>query len=131
MRLRTCAAPSANGSHTISCKPKFVGFLREHRENLVCHVSCVYLKPGRHIRTKQFANHSQMVRKPNMCMCGWDCEHTLHHLRMVRIPFTANQNLSKKFVGFSANTERIWCTVSSVFASRLVHAYKPNVCMCG
>ncbi len=28
MGLRTCAAPSANGLHTIRCVPKFMGFLR-------------------------------------------------------------------------------------------------------
>ncbi len=28
-----CAAPFANGSHTVLCKPKFVGFLRKHKEN--------------------------------------------------------------------------------------------------
>ncbi len=26
-------------------------------------------------------------------MCEWDCKHALCHLRMVRIPFTTNQNL--------------------------------------
>ncbi len=33
MGLRTYAAPSATGSHTIRYKPKFVGFLRERKEN--------------------------------------------------------------------------------------------------
>ncbi len=33
MGLQTCAAPSANGSHTIRCKPKFVGFLRKYKDN--------------------------------------------------------------------------------------------------
>ncbi len=32
-RLRTCAAPSAKSWHTIHHKPKFVRFLREHKEN--------------------------------------------------------------------------------------------------
>ncbi len=33
MRLRTCAAPSTNGSHTVCCKLKFVGVLLKHKEN--------------------------------------------------------------------------------------------------
>ncbi len=33
MGLQTCAAPSANGSHTICRKPKFVGILHEHKGN--------------------------------------------------------------------------------------------------
>ncbi len=33
MGLRTCAAPSTNGVHTIRRKPKFVGFLRERKQN--------------------------------------------------------------------------------------------------
>ncbi len=32
MGLQTCAVPSANSSHTVRCKPKFVGSLRKHRE---------------------------------------------------------------------------------------------------
>ncbi len=37
--LRTCVAPSSNGSHTICHKPKFVDFLCEHIENWMCRVS--------------------------------------------------------------------------------------------
>ncbi len=44
MGLRTCSAPSANGSHTIHYEPKFVGFLREHNENWVCQESCARLR---------------------------------------------------------------------------------------
>ncbi len=49
-------------------------------------------------------NRSQTVRKPN----GWDCEPALHcspHLRMVRIPFAANWNVSV----FCGNTKRTGC----------------------
>ncbi len=31
--LQTCAAPYANILHTVRHKPKFVGFLRKHKEN--------------------------------------------------------------------------------------------------
>ncbi len=44
MGLRTCVAPSANGSHTICREPKFVSFLREHKGNWVRWVSCVRIK---------------------------------------------------------------------------------------
>ncbi len=37
--LQTCAAPSANGSHTVRHEPKFVSFLREHKENWMRWVS--------------------------------------------------------------------------------------------
>ncbi len=66
------------------------------------------LKPGTHMRTKWFVNHSQTVkwfvnhsqtvRKPNAHMCGWDCEPALHRLQTVRIPFAKNWNLSGFFV---------------------------------
>ncbi len=46
-----------------------------------------------------------MVREPNACMCGQDCEPTLCHLQTVRIPFAMNWNLSV----FCANTKRIGC----------------------
>ncbi len=49
------------------------------------------VKPDTHIWTKWFAN----VCKPNAHMCGRDCEHALHHLRMVCIPFTANRNFAQ------------------------------------
>ncbi len=39
--LRTCAAPSTNGSHTIRHEPKFVSFLHEHKENWMRHVLCM------------------------------------------------------------------------------------------
>ncbi len=48
----------------------------------------------------------RMVREPNAHMCGRDCEPALRHLRMVRIPFATNQNLSV----FGANTKRTGCT---------------------
>ncbi len=37
--LRTCTAPSVNGSHIICHEPKFVGFLWEHKENWMRRVS--------------------------------------------------------------------------------------------
>ncbi len=37
--LRTCAAPSANSSHTIHCELKFVSFLGQHKENWMRRVS--------------------------------------------------------------------------------------------
>ncbi len=51
MGLRTCAAPSVNGLHTIRRKLKFVVFLREHKENWMCWVSfpragCPFHAPG-------------------------------------------------------------------------------------
>ncbi len=33
MGMRTCTAPFANGSHTICCELKLVGFLCKHKEN--------------------------------------------------------------------------------------------------
>ncbi len=49
--LRTCAAPSANGSHTVCREPKFVGFLRKLKENWMRQVSfprtgCLLLASG-------------------------------------------------------------------------------------
>ncbi len=64
-----------------------------------------YIKPSTQIRTKQFMNCSQTVRESNARMCEWDCKPVLHHPRMVRIPFAANQNLSV----FCANTKRTGC----------------------
>ncbi len=37
--LRTCAMPSVNGSHTVRHEPKFVSFLRKHKENWMRRVS--------------------------------------------------------------------------------------------
>ncbi len=39
MGLQTCAVLSVNGSHTVYCEPKFVGSLREHKENRICRSS--------------------------------------------------------------------------------------------
>ncbi len=55
--LRTCAAPSMNGSHTVCHKPKFVGFLCKHKENWMCQVSflctgCPWLTSGLWNRTQ-------------------------------------------------------------------------------
>ncbi len=49
-----CAAPSANGSHTIRRKPKSVGFLREHKENLMRRLSfpCTGVLCSPHVRGK-------------------------------------------------------------------------------
>ncbi len=44
MELRTCTAPSANGSHTIRHETKFVGSLREHKEKWIRRVSCARLR---------------------------------------------------------------------------------------
>ncbi len=44
----------------------------------------------------------QMVREPNARMCGRDCELALRPMRMVRVPFATNQNLSV----FCANTKK-------------------------
>ncbi len=44
MGLRTCAALSENSSHTIRHEPKFVGFLREHKENWMSRVSFALLR---------------------------------------------------------------------------------------
>ncbi len=44
MGLRTCTAPSTNSSHTIRHEPKFVGFLREHKENWIHRVSFARLR---------------------------------------------------------------------------------------
>ncbi len=43
-RLWTCSAPFANGSHTIHRVPKFVSFLREHKENWMHR--CFFHAPG-------------------------------------------------------------------------------------
>ncbi len=59
------------------------------------------------------SNGLQMVCKPDAFMCGWDYEHELHHLWMVRIPFATNQNLSF----FCTNIKGTECTMCSVFAS--------------
>ncbi len=42
--LQTCAAPSANALHTVRHKPKFVGFLHKHKENLMRRVSFARLR---------------------------------------------------------------------------------------
>ncbi len=42
--LRTCAVPSINGSHTVHCEPKFVSFLRKHKENWMRQVSFAHLR---------------------------------------------------------------------------------------
>ncbi len=44
IRLRTCAALSANGSHTIHHKPKFFGVFYKHKENWICLVSFACLR---------------------------------------------------------------------------------------
>ncbi len=41
--LRICAALSVNGSRTVRCEPKFVGFLREHKEKCA---GCPFHAPG-------------------------------------------------------------------------------------
>ncbi len=46
--LQTCAAPSANSSHTICRELKFVGFLREHKRELGA--PCVLYLPQVHGR---------------------------------------------------------------------------------
>ncbi len=52
-------------------------------------------------------------RKPNARMCGRDCEPAWCHLRMARIPFATNQNLSV----FCANTKRTECAGCPLLAS--------------
>ncbi len=42
--LRTCAVPSTKSSHTIGREPKFVDFLRKHKENSMRRVSFVTLR---------------------------------------------------------------------------------------
>ncbi len=50
-------------------------------------------------------NGSRIVCEPNACMCGWDCEPMLCHLRTVCILFVTNRNLSV----FCANIKRTGC----------------------
>ncbi len=44
MGLRTCTALSANNLHTIRREPKFVVFLRKHKENWMRQVSFARLR---------------------------------------------------------------------------------------
>ncbi len=71
------------------------------------------LKPRIHEHTEWFANHSRMICEPNARICGRDCKPALRHLRMVRMPFAANQNLSF----FCTNTKRIGCVGCTLLAS--------------
>ncbi len=73
------------------------------KKSIIFEFFILRLKPI-HKRTKWFANHLQMIRERNACMCGWNCKSALRHLRTVRIPFAANQNLS-----FCTNTKRTGC----------------------
>ncbi len=61
MGLQTCAAPSANTSHTVRRKLRFVGFLYEHNGNWVCRVSCV---PLTFVENKFTVRLVRTVRKP-------------------------------------------------------------------
>ncbi len=72
----------------------------------------IFRKPGTYVRTKQFANCSQMVHKPNACICGWDGKHVLCFLQML-LHTINHENLSV----FSANTKVIGCAMCPVFAS--------------
>ncbi len=80
------------------------------------------IKPRIHERAKWFANHWRMVHKRNACMCGWNFEPALYHLRTVCIPFFANQNLSV----FCANTKRTGCVGCPFYAPGVLCS--PQVC---
>ncbi len=92
----------------------------------LCDILCIVrllcklcnIKPRIHKHAEQFANRSQMVRKPNVCMCGRDCEPTLRHPRTVRVLFAENQNSSV----FRLNTKRTRCTVYPFHASGVLRS---------
>ncbi len=73
------------------------------------------VKSRLHKCAEWFAKHSQTVREPNARMCGWDCEPVPRRPRIVRITFTANQNLSV----FCANTKRTGSSMYCVSFARL------------
>ncbi len=76
--LQTCAAPSANSSHTIRCEPKFVGFSREHKENWMrIHAPGVLCLPqvrGKVINHAAFALRTSVFESEHECVrigvCG-------------------------------------------------------------
>ncbi len=67
--LRTCAAASANGSHTVRCEPKFVGFWCEHKENWMrLHALGILCSPQIHIKLINLAlltHHMRMAQHVN------------------------------------------------------------------
>ncbi len=77
-----------------------------------------FFKPGTHA--------NQTVHKPDMRMCGQDYEHALCHLRMVHIPFVANQNLSV----FTQTQKELWppgiSCLSQVRRKSIYHAPRAN-----
>ncbi len=72
-------------------------------------MGCASLVPEDKIVTKaSYTRACRMVRKPNACMCGWDCKPALRRPRMVRIPFA-----EPKLVGFLHEHKENWmCRVS-------------------
>ncbi len=64
MGLLTCAAPSAKGSHTVRRKPKFVGFLCEHKENWMrrCPFHTLGVIRSPQVRGK-LINHAPLTRR--------------------------------------------------------------------
>ncbi len=67
MGLRTCATPSANGSHTIHHEPKFVSFLNKHKENWMRRVSfpCTRCLLPPEVRGK-LINHVPLICRTQM-----------------------------------------------------------------
>ncbi len=76
---------------------------------ILVEISCNFL---RNLKPRVL-NGLRTARKPNARMCGWDCELALGRLRMVRIPFTANQNSSV----FCMNIKRTGCAGCPLLAS--------------
>ncbi len=75
-----------------------------------------------HVSKALYIRARRMVRKPNVSMCGWDCEPMLRHPRTARLPFAANQNLSV----FCANTKRTRCAGCPFHAPGVLCS--PQVC---
>ncbi len=67
MGMRTCAAPFANNSHTIRREPKFVGFLRKHKENWMrlhaLSVLCSFQVRGKLINRAWLTCRTQMAQR--------------------------------------------------------------------
>ncbi len=114
----TTIGKHTNTSHTASSLPSWTCVEKEFWEVYKASCSCkVWMaQSGNGMAVKEivqkcyftkasYTRTHQMVRKPNVRMCGWDCEPALCRPRMVRIPLAANWNLSV----CCANTKRTGC----------------------
>ncbi len=118
--LRTCAAPFTNSLHTIRREPKFVSFLREHKENwMTIHAPGVLCSPQVHRKlinraslkrrkwtaqrlsgalmyNKLYISRSSTVFQDNLCTSV-----PLHTLETIYVLYAPNCNLlliSRKFL---------------------------------